>query len=82
LRRQFFEWKIKPSLELRYDPNQLTLTVTDNGIGFTADSTLSARGHFGLQGMRERSDQIGGKLTIESSLEIGSTITLQVPLRH
>ncbi|HXC95067.1 MAG TPA: two-component regulator propeller domain-containing protein [Edaphobacter sp.] len=70
------------SLELRYDPNQLTLTVTDNGIGFTADSTLSARGHFGLQGMRERSDQIGGKLTIESSLEIGSTITLQVPLRH
>ena len=71
------------SLELRYDPNQLTLTVTDNGIGFqTADPTLSARGHFGLQGMRERSDQIGGKLTINSSPEAGSGITLRVPLRH
>jgi ligand-binding sensor domain-containing protein/signal transduction histidine kinase len=70
-------------LDLRYHPNELTLTVCDNGIGFRAtDPTLSAKGHFGLQGMRERADQIGGTLNVESSPEGGTKVTLSIPLSN
>jgi ligand-binding sensor domain-containing protein/signal transduction histidine kinase len=69
------------TVALRYDPNELTLSIIDNGIGFQpADLTLSARGHFGIQGMRERSDQIGGTLNVESTPGGGSTVTLRAPL--
>ena len=37
------------ALGLRYHPNELTVTVLDNGSGFHAsDPTLAAKGHFGL----------------------------------
>jgi ligand-binding sensor domain-containing protein/signal transduction histidine kinase len=69
------------TVALRYDPNELTLSIIDNGIGFQpADLTLSARGHFGIQGMRERSDQIGGTLNVESTPGGGSKVTLCAPL--
>ena len=71
------------ALDLRYHPNELTLTVSDNGIGFqTADTTLPAKGHFGLQGMRERANQIGGALNVDSSPAGGTTVTLSVPLSN
>jgi ligand-binding sensor domain-containing protein/signal transduction histidine kinase len=69
------------ALRLRYHPNELTMTVSDNGCGFhTTDTTLPAKGHFGLQGMRERANQIGGTLNVESSPDSGTTVTLTVPL--
>jgi signal transduction histidine kinase len=68
-------------INLRYHPNELTLTISDNGIGFDAtDTTLPGKGHFGLQGMRERAKQIGGELSMKSSPESGTTVTLTVPL--
>jgi signal transduction histidine kinase/streptogramin lyase len=69
------------ALRLRYHPNELTVTVSDNGSGFHAtDATLPAKGHFGLQGMRERANQIGGRLNVKSSPDSGTTVTLAVPL--
>jgi ligand-binding sensor domain-containing protein/signal transduction histidine kinase len=68
------------TLDLRYHPNDLTVTICDNGIGFEAtDVTLAAKGHFGLQGMYERAKQISGALNVKSS-ESGTTVTLTVPL--
>jgi ligand-binding sensor domain-containing protein/two-component sensor histidine kinase len=70
-------------LDLRYHPNELTLTISDNGAGFqSTDTTLPAQGHFGLQGMRERAIQIGGMLNVESSPESGTTVTLRAPLQN
>jgi signal transduction histidine kinase/streptogramin lyase len=69
------------TLEVRYHPDELKLTVSDNGIGFqAADPSLPAKGHFGLQGMRERADQIAGTLNVESSPGRGTIVTLSVPL--
>jgi signal transduction histidine kinase/ligand-binding sensor domain-containing protein len=69
------------ALDLRYHPNELKLTVSDNGIGFQAtDLDLPEKGHFGLQGMRERADQIAGTLNVESFPKHGTTVTLSVPL--
>jgi signal transduction histidine kinase/ligand-binding sensor domain-containing protein len=69
------------SVDLRYHSTRLTLTLTDNGRGFdTTDKSLLAKGHFGLQGMRERSAQINAQLTVESSPGEGTIIKLDAPI--
>jgi signal transduction histidine kinase/ligand-binding sensor domain-containing protein len=69
------------SVDLGYDSSRLTLIITDDGRGFHAgDSSLTNKGHFGLQGMRERAAQIHAQLTIESSQEKGTTIKLDAPI--
>ncbi len=66
-------------VELTY-ARDLIFRAKDNGIGL--DNTVAAagkKGHFGLQGMRERADRIGAKLTIVSSATSGTEIILVVP---
>jgi signal transduction histidine kinase len=66
-------------VELRY-ANDLALRVNDNGAGI--DPAIADGGrdrHFGLQGMRERTARIGGKLTLVSSSSSGTEIKLVVP---
>jgi signal transduction histidine kinase len=66
-------------VELRY-ANDLALRVSDNGTGIDpAIADTGKDGHFGLQGMRERTARIGGKLTIVSSANSGTEIKLIVP---
>lgn len=68
-------------IELKYT-HDLTLRVSDNGIGMDPSMTSAGReGHFGLQGMRERGRRIGGNLTIVSSAATGTEITIVVPGR-
>jgi two-component system sensor histidine kinase UhpB len=54
--------------------NHLTLTVADDGRGFTADEVSGDR--FGLQGMRERAEMIGGRLQVTSAVGQGTMIQL------
>ena len=58
----------------------LTLRVSDNGIGMESDMLSEGKeGHFGLQGMRERAGRIESKLTIVSAPKSGTELTLVVP---
>jgi ligand-binding sensor domain-containing protein/signal transduction histidine kinase len=69
------------SVDLRYHSSRLKLAISDNGRGFHAeDDSLPGKGHFGLQGMRERATQIRAQLTIESSQGNGTTIKLDAPI--
>jgi signal transduction histidine kinase len=66
-------------LALAFAPAQVTLSVRDDGQGFrtTGDPNAFARqGHFGLLGMRERADLVEAKLEIESSLGVGTSLTV------
>jgi signal transduction histidine kinase/ligand-binding sensor domain-containing protein len=66
-------------VSLRYGKN-LTVFVRDNGVGI--DPMVADRGkagHFGLQGMRERAERIGGKLLVVSSPDSGTVISIVVP---
>jgi signal transduction histidine kinase/ligand-binding sensor domain-containing protein len=66
-------------VELTY-ARDLVLRVTDNGVGI--DPSVVERGkegHFGLQGMRERADRLGGKLMVRGCASSGSEIKLAVP---
>lgn len=57
----------------------LTLTVRDDGAGFLPGTQVGpAQGHFGLQGMRERIERLGGTIEIESAPGAGTTIRARV----
>jgi signal transduction histidine kinase len=55
----------------------LRVMVTDDGQGFGPQ--LVARGHFGLQTMRERAESVGGGLTIASAPGAGTQVELWLP---
>jgi nitrate/nitrite-specific signal transduction histidine kinase len=57
------------------------MRVRDNGGGIDQGflSGGEAAGHYGLHGMRERAQLIGGKLTIWTAADSGTEIELTVP---
>lgn len=67
-------------VELRFSPDELSLTVTDKGHGF---STRRTRAGQGLLGMRDRAAEIGAELEIGSPVngEPGTRVRLWVPLK-
>ncbi len=66
-------------VQLEYGPAEIALVVRDDGKGFKAkDGAESPSGHYGLTGMRERAEGIGGMLEITSDPGHGTTIRLQV----
>lgn len=59
----------------------LELSVRDDGVGFdTASRRAPAAGHFGLEGMRERVERLGGTLEITSAPGQGTLLRARVPL--
>lgn len=65
---------------LAFEPRRLTLRVHDDGCGFDSRSPQSGHGHFGLLGMRERADKLGGQLHVRTSPGHGTEVTVEVPL--
>lgn len=55
--------------------------VEDDGIGFDAKANHGER-HLGLLGMCERAELLNGTVTIESSLEHGTSIFIEIPLQN
>lgn len=66
---------------LGYGEQRFELRVRDDGkgIGSVSLSDDGARGHYGLRGMRERAQEIGGTLTLWSAPGAGTEIELGVP---
>ena len=61
---------------------QLSISVTDQGLGFDALRALSSPAKdsgFGLISVRERIEFIGGKMTIDTMPGYGTTITIVFP---
>jgi signal transduction histidine kinase len=61
-------------------PPAVELTVRDDGHGFDPASRPGAReGHFGIEGMCERVERLGGSITIESQPGSGTTVVVRLP---
>jgi signal transduction histidine kinase len=65
------------SVGIASDDGRLTLTVEDDGCGFDPEA-VDVEAHYGLQGMQERANMIGGTLEIQSHLGGGTAIQLIV----
>jgi signal transduction histidine kinase len=63
----------------------VVLDVQDDGVGFDpaevqTPPTVGATGGFGLAAMRERVEQLGGTLLVESARGEGTTLVVEIPI--
>jgi signal transduction histidine kinase len=54
------------------------LKIVDNGAGFLLGEPSD--GHFGLRGMRDRVEMLGGDFHISSQIGTGTEVRVEVPL--
>jgi ligand-binding sensor domain-containing protein/signal transduction histidine kinase len=67
-------------VEIEYAASHLRVLIRDNGGGIDTQVLRSGRqGHWGLSGMKERTERIGGKLRVLSRAVAGTEVELSVP---
>lgn len=69
------------SLQVEFSRRALTLRIHDDGCGIAAAVLASGgrEGHWGMPGMRERAERVGGRLLIQVC--DGTRVVLSVPAR-
>jgi signal transduction histidine kinase len=70
-------------LNIAFAENEVALNISDNGVGFEVPASpaeFAPTGHFGLLGLHERAEMIGGRLDIHSTLGQGTQVSLSLPL--
>jgi signal transduction histidine kinase len=65
-------------LNLNYGHRRFTMSCTDNGRGFDVEDE-ERPGHWGLKGMRERAQNLGGQLRCKSKPMQGTQIVFVIP---
>jgi len=68
-------------VEIHYDEEKLRVRIRDNGRGIDSQvlTEKGRKGHWGLRGMYERANLVGGKLEVWSQLDSGTEIELTIP---
>jgi len=64
-------------IEISVNKKQFGLTIADNGLGFNPLDLTSGNG---IKNMKERSDRLHAKISIESITGHGTTLKLTIPL--
>lgn len=69
------------TVTVRRTGGSVDLVVADDGVGLAMSSEgASARGRYGLLGMRERAESLGGRLLVRSEPGCGTVVSCSVPL--
>ena len=68
------------SLSCRLENDAIRIEIADDGRGF--DANAANPGHYGLAGMIEQAQMIGGTLAIETSPGQGARLVVRAPLVH
>ena len=68
----------RATVTMTQEGQDVRLEVRDWGIGFDPESV--EKGHFGVEGIRQRVRLLGGRLTIESTLGSGTLVQVVVPI--
>jgi two-component system sensor histidine kinase UhpB len=65
-------------IEVQSDVRRILVTVTDDGVGLPAE--WARPGHFGLRGLADRVEQLGGSFDIGKGGQRGVCLTAEIPL--
>jgi signal transduction histidine kinase len=71
------------SIIVEHRGNRVMAIIEDDGLGFDVEAMLDkpmSQRRLGLIGMKERTSLVNGKLDIESTPGVGTTVILQIPL--
>lgn len=69
-------------VRVSFGPSELTLEVRDNGVGFEPAAVFAREDrHYGLVGMRERVEAVGGNFHLDSAPGKGTDLTVRIPRR-
>jgi signal transduction histidine kinase len=69
------------SVLLSFDRRGMHVTIEDDGCGFDPAANLASDGHhYGLIGMRERVEKLGGEFSLSSDYGKGTRVRLDIPL--
>lgn len=69
-------------LTLSYMDDMVILDVQDNGAGFDGAEPAADADSYGLRAMRERAEQCGGSVILESEPGEGTTVVVSIPIRN
>ena len=71
----------KVSVTLTFGPALVCLAVQDDGVGFDANEVkrIDGQGGFGLTGMAQRAEQLGGNLLVNSEQGGGTRVEVRIP---
>ncbi|MDF2721730.1 MAG: histidine kinase [Paenibacillus sp.] len=71
-------------VEMTYQRQMVKVGIRDNGVGFSVErleaSLSRGSSHFGIMGMRERVELLGGRMDIESEPDRGAKLTMIIPI--
>ncbi len=68
-------------IELRTGETAVVLRIIDDGVGISDNvASMTKPGHFGIVGMHERAQRIGGTMTIRPAEPSGTEVSVEVPL--
>lgn len=68
-------------VDLVKNSNHIDLVVKDNGVGITMEK-LADPTSFGLIGMKERAEFLGGELEIDGVPKKGTTLKMKIPIQQ
>jgi PAS domain S-box-containing protein len=63
---------------LEWQDEKVVVIVEDDGIGIDMQKTRES-GHLGLIGMQERAEMLGGRLLVDSTPRVGTTLVVEIP---
>ncbi|MFC1895732.1 sensor histidine kinase [Thermodesulfobacteriota bacterium] len=69
------------TVRMRQEERALILTVSDNGVGITAEQVAGSES-FGIIGMRERAHQLSGEFKIVGVEGKGTTVEVRIPIEQ
>ena len=67
------------TVSARREADSLRIIVADDGSGFDVASRGTVPGHYGIRGMQERAERIGGRVEITSGSGEGTRVEMTVP---
>ncbi len=70
-------------LNINFSEHEIKLEINDDGVSFnmpTSPTDFAPSGHFGLLGMKERCELIGGKFEVRSEAGSGTRVSARIPV--